>query len=53
VEGAKRSTDGVSRYLPGTARTRELLGVEERIELCDSVDEMLRLAANPPSRLTS
>jgi len=44
ILGAQRSTDGVSRYVPETRLTRQMLGVSQSVSLTESVDHMLNHA---------
>ena len=50
VLGTSRSTDGVSRYVPETSLTRQILGVAQTVSIEDSVDQMLIRAASQVPR---
>jgi dTDP-glucose 4,6-dehydratase len=41
ILGKSSPVDGVARYVPNTARTRECLGVKETISLEQSIDDMI------------
>ena len=49
ILGAQRDTDGVSRYVPETHFTRQMLGVSQSVRLTDSVDQMLKHAVGQMS----
>lgn len=42
ILGERSLLDGVSRYVPSTKQTRQLLGVEETVSLEESIDSMIR-----------
>jgi UDP-glucuronate decarboxylase len=46
ILGASSPLDGVSRYVPSTYRTRQLLGIDETITLETSVDQMIQHTIN-------
>jgi dTDP-glucose 4,6-dehydratase len=46
ILGASSPLDGVSRYVPSTYRTRQLLGIDETVTLETSIDQMIQHTIN-------
>jgi len=51
VQSSMTKSDRVDRYVPDTTRTRAILGVEQKIMLQESIDQMLQSGAEPSNSL--